>query len=242
MLVLLALADCANDDGRCWPSLAYLADRSRMTRRSVQRAIKGLVRDGHIEMESNAGPSGVNLYRVRLDQSLDLEISDEGGRKNVTRDNFTPGAQMSPVTITSISTLKDVAKKELDRQDYAIRFLAVFGVALTIERLAVWEKRWPGRTFEDDLNEAMDWIESNPRKGPKNKKRPWTFLTRWMRRAEDFRASERSGNSRADAHDRNVRTDMDTMASQVRSGRTQVARDVIDKVRRENRIPMKGRQ
>ena len=30
MLVLLALADCASDDGRCWPSLAYLADRSRM--------------------------------------------------------------------------------------------------------------------------------------------------------------------------------------------------------------------
>ena len=28
LLVLLALADCANDDGRCWPSLAYLADRS----------------------------------------------------------------------------------------------------------------------------------------------------------------------------------------------------------------------
>ena len=123
----------------------------------------------------------------------------------------------------------------------AIRFLAVFGVALTIERLAVWEKRWPGRARSiDDLNEAMDWIESNPRgKGRRTKNGPWTFLTRWMRRAEDFRANERSGNSRADAHDRNVQTDMDTMASQVRSGRTQVARDVIDKVRRENRIPKK---
>ena len=187
------------------------------------------------------GPNGVHLYRVRLDQSLDLEVTDQGGRKDVTRDIVTPGSQMSPVTITSISILKDVEKPELDQEDYAVRFLAVFGIPLTVDRLAVWEKRWPGRTFVDDLNEALDWIESNPRKGPKNKKRPWTFLTRWMRRAEDFRANERGGNSRADAHARNMQTDMDTMASQVRSGRTQVARDVIDKVRRENRIPVKGR-
>lgn len=39
-LVLLALADCANDDGHCWPSIATIARKSGVSERSVQRAIR----------------------------------------------------------------------------------------------------------------------------------------------------------------------------------------------------------
>jgi hypothetical protein len=47
-LVLLALADCANDEGVCWPSMATLAAKCSKSDRTVQAAIKALVGKGHL--------------------------------------------------------------------------------------------------------------------------------------------------------------------------------------------------
>jgi Helix-turn-helix domain len=41
-IVLLALADVADEKGYCWPSIAYLATQAVMDKRSVQRALKSL--------------------------------------------------------------------------------------------------------------------------------------------------------------------------------------------------------
>jgi hypothetical protein len=47
-IVLLALADCANDEGQCWPSMATLARKCSKTDRTVQAAMKSLVTAGHV--------------------------------------------------------------------------------------------------------------------------------------------------------------------------------------------------
>jgi hypothetical protein len=47
-IVLLALADSANDEGQCWPSMATLARKCSKTDRTVQAAIKSLVAAGHL--------------------------------------------------------------------------------------------------------------------------------------------------------------------------------------------------
>lgn len=39
-LVMLALADCANDDGECWPSIATLSRKTGASERTIQRAIQ----------------------------------------------------------------------------------------------------------------------------------------------------------------------------------------------------------
>lgn len=41
-LVLLALADCANDEGLAWPSVATLKRKTNASERTVQRALKSL--------------------------------------------------------------------------------------------------------------------------------------------------------------------------------------------------------
>jgi DNA-binding IscR family transcriptional regulator len=41
-LVLLALADWANDEGLCWPSISRLAEKASLTGRAVQKTIRGL--------------------------------------------------------------------------------------------------------------------------------------------------------------------------------------------------------
>lgn len=47
-IVLLALADCANDEGHCWPSMASLSRKCSKGERTVQGAIKALCEAGHL--------------------------------------------------------------------------------------------------------------------------------------------------------------------------------------------------
>lgn len=57
-LVLLALADHANDDGECWPSQGGLANRARATDRTVRNALAGLRTKGLVTWESRTDGVG----------------------------------------------------------------------------------------------------------------------------------------------------------------------------------------
>ena len=61
-LVLLALADSANDDGQCWPSIATLARKCSKDARTVERVLKRLRDAGHVERVERPGLS--NIWRV----------------------------------------------------------------------------------------------------------------------------------------------------------------------------------
>lgn len=61
-IVLLALADAANDEGVCWPSMSSLAAKCSKSDRTVQAAIKALVTAGHLTRLERPG-KGV-LYTV----------------------------------------------------------------------------------------------------------------------------------------------------------------------------------
>lgn len=54
-LVLLALADWANDDGLCWPSIEKLCNKSSLSRRAVQSSIKTLCEMGLLIQEQSNG-------------------------------------------------------------------------------------------------------------------------------------------------------------------------------------------
>lgn len=62
LLVLASLADQANDDGYCWPSVASTAKRCRISERQVQRWIGALVDQGLLQVEARPGTS--NMYRI----------------------------------------------------------------------------------------------------------------------------------------------------------------------------------
>lgn len=55
LLVLLALADWANDRGECDPSYSQLADKARVDKRRVRRIVQALRDAGEIEMVTGAG-------------------------------------------------------------------------------------------------------------------------------------------------------------------------------------------
>lgn len=67
LLLLLALADYANDKDICWPSLPTLAKRARISERQTQRVIQQLEADGHIEvLERGNGAGHSSKYRLTL--------------------------------------------------------------------------------------------------------------------------------------------------------------------------------
>ena len=57
--VLISLADNANDDGVCWPSIKYIADRTCLSSRAVQGAIKWLADTGTLQADERQGRSTV---------------------------------------------------------------------------------------------------------------------------------------------------------------------------------------
>ena len=64
-LVALALADHANDNGLCWPSIDRLAEKSRMSRRQTQRTIRQLEAKGVLFVDrSKTGRGHTSTYRL----------------------------------------------------------------------------------------------------------------------------------------------------------------------------------
>lgn len=64
-LVLLAIADCANDSGAdAYPATATLARKTGLSERGVRGAVTDLVEIGELRVEYKAGPRGCNRYRV----------------------------------------------------------------------------------------------------------------------------------------------------------------------------------
>jgi Helix-turn-helix domain len=63
-LVLLALADHANDEGYCYPSLSRLARKSRLSERNVQFILRDLETRGELVILRGSGRGNVNTYWV----------------------------------------------------------------------------------------------------------------------------------------------------------------------------------
>lgn len=66
-LVLMALASYADDHGRCWPAQTTIADRTYLTRETVNRTMKLLEKSGFIKKEGKAYI--LNLEGVIIDHS-----------------------------------------------------------------------------------------------------------------------------------------------------------------------------
>lgn len=79
-LVLLAIADCASEDGsNAYPSIAELMRKTGLSERGVQGAIGNLVRLGELFVAANAGPRGCNRYRVIMHTPQNLPPAESAG-------------------------------------------------------------------------------------------------------------------------------------------------------------------
>jgi len=73
--VLLALADYANDQGECWPSIAGIARKTCLTERGVQKILRRLSDDGWLLIEVGTGRKNCNIYTVKTPNDVHPEQS-----------------------------------------------------------------------------------------------------------------------------------------------------------------------
>lgn len=66
LLMLLAIADFADDEGRAYPSVPTLAKKCRMRERNAQYILAELVGSGELSTQRGKGPRGSNVYRIKL--------------------------------------------------------------------------------------------------------------------------------------------------------------------------------
>jgi len=91
LLVMLALADQADDNGRCWPSISYLASKTRLSESTVKRRIKAIAAAGLIDIDGRDGTS--NLYQFTFNVALKVGQNDLPN----------PGQNDTPVNLTQVT-------------------------------------------------------------------------------------------------------------------------------------------
>lgn len=79
LLLLLAIADFANDDGMAWPAIETLAKKIRMGERYVHRMIKELAAAGELRVEYKAAKNGTNQYWVTVYPEQEFTVNNSTG-------------------------------------------------------------------------------------------------------------------------------------------------------------------
>ena len=71
-LVLIKLADNANDDGKCWPSHSHIADHCEITPRSVMNHVKALEKAMFLTVEHRVkdNKKQSNMYHLHFEKAL----------------------------------------------------------------------------------------------------------------------------------------------------------------------------
>jgi hypothetical protein len=92
LLMMLAIADFADDAGAAYPGVETLARKSRMSERNARYVLRELEACGEISVEQNAGPKGSNLYRIKLTPNLELFGKGERGATVAAGAKVAPGA------------------------------------------------------------------------------------------------------------------------------------------------------
>jgi DNA-binding transcriptional MocR family regulator len=95
--VLLAIADNANSEGFAYPSLRFLANKTRLSERTVMRAIQTLEQDGWLVRKKRSRDAKYSTYNIILERLTDDSESRDSEQGQVTRspDEVTRAARSS---------------------------------------------------------------------------------------------------------------------------------------------------
>ena len=128
-LVLIALADRANDDGECWPSIQTLAEQCECHRRTVERALAKLEDVGAIYRVNRyqEGRKQSNVYRITLDAAESRIETAQSRRGSGTESHKAPneapislsrGKRFKPPTLSELIHYMDEAGLTFDPEAF----------------------------------------------------------------------------------------------------------------------------
>lgn len=178
-LVLLAIADNANDDGVCWPSLATIAHKANISREYTKQLVKELEEEGYLEITHRKNPDNryaTNIYKVipvidreagtptPADGEAGLPRGREAGTPRVGRQaSPEPPIEPSLRTTTALS----------DRPNIFVLYENNFG---TIQGSLVDELKDAESTYPDE------WITEAFKIAAANNARRWSYVSSILKR------------------------------------------------------------
>ncbi|MEO6147038.1 MAG: helix-turn-helix domain-containing protein [Sulfuriferula sp.] len=190
-MVLLKLADRANDDGECWPGQESLASDCSMTDRGVRGVIEKLVTKGFLTVESRrcGQRNKSNLYHLHPEPRSGSKVSHPERHDILTR-NDVPVVYKEeppvepPVVFTNVNTppraSNQIPKPETPKIEFDAEQKSFTNIS--DERMEQWEDAYRGLDIDAELTRAESWYLANPRKRKRNHQR---FLVNWLARAHD---------------------------------------------------------
>ena len=86
-LVLIKIADNANDEGECWPSYQHIADHCECSKSAVKAHITALIKMGLLSKENRLGVNNgkgntSNIYQLTLGNPVSSENTAPMSRKS----------------------------------------------------------------------------------------------------------------------------------------------------------------
>ena len=198
LLLLLALADIADDAGVAYPSVAALARKIRMSERNTHYLIKKLCSMDELSVEVGAGPRGCNLFRVHT--SRGAKITDEpaifaGVQSFQGAPPFRKGVQSAAPNTSLIRHDNDnntalagsliLKSKTPPRNSPAMPVvLSEEGVfdGITPAQIDRWREAFSAIDVRAEISRAEVWLQANPKQRKSNYAR---FLVNWLARAQD---------------------------------------------------------
>jgi Helix-turn-helix domain len=135
LLVLLALADIADDNGECWPSVGYVAKKCRIDPRTTQRRIRSLEKLGEVVVivgggkTRTTGATASNRYRITVHMPDEGEGGDlpEGGTRARGRVAPVPGGRVAhaPPNTSVVHVSRHVIPSQAKKTAHALTVLAM---------------------------------------------------------------------------------------------------------------------
>ena len=111
LLVMLALADHADDDGYCFPGIARIARKCRVSERSVQRHLRDLEKIGELVIEEGRGivTQGGCTNRYRITVTPRTTADNPGHPRTQSGDRLTGGDNPGTKGVTNGAKRGDTA-------------------------------------------------------------------------------------------------------------------------------------
>ncbi len=183
-LVLLCLADHADDKGRCWPSLARICDKTGLSKSTVSESLMNLEKQGALSRKrSRGGAIHPTTYLLNCSTAGQMDAYQLSAERTVRETNCSPagpelsGSRTSTVrqpdmnhqrTASEPSTISasgDAVGDEVIKNTVAVRksgegYRTKKGKILTGEQLLWFEEFWTIFDFRKGRAEAADaWLD-----------------------------------------------------------------------------------
>ena len=189
-LVLLALADRANEDHTCFPGIARMAKDTGLNRQTIMAAFAALEQSGLLSIERR--PGHVSLYhlngvpeRHQYENPDQSENSDQCEKPDRTSaEKHTATSVETRTQNLSIEPISNRTRRNAPKSVGAIAFdaNAIRFVGITPEQMAAWERAFPAVSIEAETARAAAWLNANPKNRKANYAR---FLANWLSRVQD---------------------------------------------------------